>query len=148
MASCPAGPLDHPSGVLSPRRESHGRPPAPVVLAPASVSSPVPTVPIPSNRDRAEPVGTPLLRLPPPTDVPPVTTTGLDALGTAAEFQFGDSAARYSHVHRAREQQIEPACNAPMRYIALGRPEALPADFFVAFPFPPAPSLFGGSGAS
>ena len=57
---------------------------------------PVPTVPIPCDRDRAEPVGIPLLRLPPPTDAPPVTATDLDALGAAAEFQFGDSAARYS----------------------------------------------------
>ena len=63
-------------------------------MAPASVASPVPAVPIPPDHGRAEPVGTPLLRLPPPADVPPVTTTDLDALGIAAEFQLDDSAAR------------------------------------------------------
>ena len=49
-------------------------------MAPAPAASSISTVPIPSDRDRAEPVGTPFLRLPPPNDVPPVTTTDLDAL--------------------------------------------------------------------
>ena len=103
-------------------------------MAPAPVALSIPTVPIPSERDRAEPVETPLLRLPPPTDAPPVTTTDLDALGAAAKFQFDDSAARYSHADWAPEQQTEPACNAALRYIALGRPEVLPADFLSCFP--------------
>ena len=130
MASGLAGPLDHHPGVLSPRRERHGRDhPHPSFWPPAPPASSAPTVPIPCDRDRAEPMGTPLLRLPPPTDAPPVTTTDLDALGAAAEFPFGDSAGRYSHADWAREQQAEPACNASMRYIALGRRDVLPVEF-------------------
>ena len=78
---------------VTPPRSSRPRPRAPVVWAPAPAASSVPTVPIPSDRDRAEPLGTPLLRLLPPTDAPPVTATDLDALGAAVEFQLGDSAA-------------------------------------------------------
>ena len=44
------------------------------------------TVPIPSDRDRAEPVETPLLRLTPPLGDTPTAPTKLDALGDAAEF--------------------------------------------------------------
>ena len=77
--------------------------------------SPTPTVPITSGRERAEPVGIPILRLSPSPDLPSTTTAGLDALGAAAESQFGDSAARYSHADWAREQQVEPACHAAMR---------------------------------
>ena len=57
------------------------------------------------------------------------TTVDLDALGAAAELQFGDSAARYSHADLAREQQAEPAYHAASRYIALGQPPFLAADF-------------------
>ena len=63
-----------------------------------------PDYPDQPRTDRAEPVGAPLLRLPLPTDAPPVPTNNLDALGAAAEFQFGDSAARYSYTDWAREQ--------------------------------------------
>ena len=100
--------------------------------------TPVPTAssipPVPSDRDRTEPVGTPLLRNPPPTDALPVTTTDLDALGAAADVKSGDSAARYSHADWAREQHSEPACNAATRYIPLGRPEVFPADVLSRFP--------------
>ena len=41
---------------------------------------------------------------------------------------------RYLNADWAREQQIEPACHTAMRYIALGRPSALPDDFFSCFP--------------
>ena len=58
-------------------------------MAPALADSPVATFTIPPDRDRTEPLETPFLRLPPPTDVPSVTTTDLDALGTAAEIQLG-----------------------------------------------------------
>ena len=58
----------------------------------------------------------------------------MDALGAAAEFQFGDSAARYSHTDCVHEQQAEPACHAAMRYIALGRPPCLPANCLSCFP--------------
>ena len=99
----------------TPARAPRPRPPAPVVMAPVPAASSVPTVPIPSDRDRAEPVGTPPIRAPLPTDAPAVTTTDLDALGAASEFQFDGSAARYSHADWAREQQVEPAYNAAMR---------------------------------
>ena len=61
-------------------------------------------------------------------------TTDLDALGAAAEIEFGDFAARYSHADWAREQQAAPACDAAMRYIALDWPEVLPAVFLSCFP--------------
>ena len=120
--------------VTSPWRAPRRRPPVLVVMAPAPAASSVSTVPIPSDRDRAEPVGTPLSRLRLPTDAPPVTTTDLDAVGAAAEFQFGDSAARNSHADWAREPQAEPAYHADTRYIALGPPAVLPADFLSCFP--------------
>ena len=47
---------------------------------------------------------------------------------------FRDSTARYSNVDWAREQEGEPARHAAMRYIVLGRPPALPADFLSCFP--------------
>ena len=126
---------------ITPPRVPRPQPPPAVFVALTSVASPVPTVPISSNCDRAELVGTPRLRLSHPTGVSPVTTTDLDALGAAAKFQFGDSAARYSHPDWGREQQAEPARNAAMRYIAVGRREALPAEFFVVFRFSPATSF-------
>ena len=91
-----------PPGVPRPR-------PAPSTAAtPAPAASPVPTVPISSDRDRAEPVGTPLLRLtPPPGDTPTAPTT-LDTLDDAAVLQFVDSVARYWHADWEREQQAEP----------------------------------------
>ena len=65
----------------------------------------------------------------------------LDALGDAAELQFADSVARYSHADWEREQQAEPACHAAMCYITIGRPPALPADFLSCYPSHKLPSL-------
>ena len=59
----------------------------------------------------------------------------------AAELQFGDSAARYSHADWAREQQAELPCHDAMRYIVLGRPPSLPADFLSCFPSHQRPSF-------
>ena len=129
---------------IPPPRAPRPRPPAPILMAPAPAISSIPTVPLPSDRDRAEPVGAPLLRLPTPAEAPPVTTTDLDALGAVAEFQVGGSAARYSHADWTRERQAEPACNASMHYKALGRPEGLPADCLSCFPShqrPPFPEV-------
>ena len=71
-----AGPLDQLPGVLAPRRESHDRArPRPPPRPPAPVASPVPTVPIPSDHDRADPVGNPLLQLPPPPGDTPTAPT-------------------------------------------------------------------------
>ena len=63
------------------------RPRSPLALAtaPAPVAPPAPTVPIPSSRDRAEPVDTPIAVRSPSPDVPSTTTAHLDAFGTAAE---------------------------------------------------------------
>ena len=119
---------------ITPSRASRPRPPATVVRATAPAVSSIPTVPILSDHDRAEPVGTPLLRLPPSTDAPLVTTIDLDALDAPDAFQFGDSAGLYSHADWAGKQQAEPACSAAMRYIALGRPKVLPANCLWCFP--------------
>ena len=125
----------------TPPRVSRPQPPLAVVTAPAPAPSPAPTVPIPSGHDRTEPVGIPLLRLPPPHDVPSATTADLDALSAAAELQFGDSAACYSHADRTREQQVKPACHAAL-------PAAIPTTrLFVVFSFAPAPPLLGDSGS-
>ena len=60
--------------------------------------------------------------------------TDLDALIAAAELQFGDSAARYSHASWTRKKKPEYFCHVAMSYIVLGRPPALPADFWSGFP--------------
>ena len=86
-------------------------------------------------------MGSPVVRLSPSPDVPSATTADLDALGTCAESHFGDFAARYSHADWAREQQAEPARHAAMRYIAFGRPPALPDEFFSCFPSHQRPSF-------
>ena len=88
---------------INPPRVPRPQPPLAVDTAPAPAASPAPTVPIPSGRDRAEPVGTPIVRLSPSPDFPSATTADLDALGTAAESQYGNSAARYSHADWASE---------------------------------------------
>ena len=63
------------------------------------------TVPIPSGCDRAEPVGTHIVRLSPSPDVSSATTADLDAPGAAAESGFGESTVRYSHADWARENR-------------------------------------------
>ena len=107
-------------------------PPTATTLTPAT--SAVPTVPIPSVRGCAEAVGTPLLRLPTSLGDTSPAPARLDADGDAAEMQFADSVARYSHTDWMREQQAEPTCHAAMRYITLGRPPTLPADFLSCYP--------------
>ena len=82
----------------TPPRVLRPRPAPPATTTPAPAASPVPTVQIPSDYDRAKPVGTPLLWLAPPHGDTPTTPTKLDALGDDAELQFVDSVARYSHV--------------------------------------------------
>ena len=86
-------------------------------------------------------MGTPTVRLLPSPDAPSTTTADLDALGTAAESQFGDSVAGYSNDEWSREQQAEPLCHTVMLYITLGRPPALPDDFVSCFPSHQRPSF-------
>ena len=125
--------------MITPQRFPRPRSPLAVAPAPAPAASPALTLPIPSGRDRAEPVGTSIVELSPSPDIPSATTAGLDALGAAAESQFGESTTRYSHADWAREQQAEPACHAVMWYIALSRPPALPDDVLSCFPSRRAP---------
>ena len=73
---------------ISPPRAPRPRSASPVVLVPTPAASLATTVPIPSECYRAEPVGTPYLRLLLPIDVPPVSTNDLGALGAAGHFQF------------------------------------------------------------
>ena len=146
MALGPAGPLDHLPGGLTPRREfPRPRPGPPTAATPAPAASSVPTVPIPSDRVGAEPVGTPLLRLTPPLGDTPPAPANLDALGDAAILQFDDSVARFSHADWERQQQDEPTCHAARRYITIGRPSALPADFCV-LPFAQPTAFTAGCG--
>ena len=135
MASGPAGLLVHPLGVLAPRRESHGRDHLRSSLRPLLLPPRLP------GRYPSHPAATaPSLREHPfedfhnLPDVPFATTADLDVLGATAEFQLGDSAGRYSNADWAREQQVEPACHAAMRYIVRDRPQSLPADFSSCFP--------------
>ena len=79
MALGPARPLDHPPGVLGPPRVPRLRPAPSTAATPALAASPVPTVPIPSDRDRAEPVRTHLVRLTPPPGDTPTAPAKLDA---------------------------------------------------------------------
>ena len=131
------GPRPSARRASTPSRVRRPGPPVAVVTAPAPAASPASAVSIPSSRDRAEPLGTPLSRLPLPPNVPSTTTAHWNALGAADaadEIQFRDSAARYSHADWAREEQAEPACHAATRYIVLGRPPALPTDVLSCFP--------------
>ena len=72
-------------------------PTPPVAVTVALVDSPVRTVPLPSNRDHAEHMRTPLLRLTSSPGDTPTAQKRSDALGEAAELRFSDSVARYSH---------------------------------------------------
>ena len=55
--------------------------------------------------------------------------------------QNSESPPRGIRTDWAREQQAEPVCHAAMRYIALGRPPALPDDFLSCFPSHQRPSF-------
>ena len=119
---------NHPSRVSRPR-------PGPTTAAtPAPAASSVPTVPIPSDRDRAEPVGTPVPRLTPHLGDTPPKPANLDALGDAVKLQFADSVARYSHADWERQQQAEPTFHTVMRLITIGQPSALPDDLLSCYP--------------
>ena len=101
----------------TPPRVLRPRPVPPTAATPSPAASSVPTVPIRSDRDRAEPSGTPFLRLTPPLRDTTPAPAKLDALRDAAELQFPDCVARYSHADWERKQQAEPTCHAAMRYI-------------------------------
>ena len=118
----------------TPPRAPRPRPGPPTAATPAPAASSVPTVINLSDRDRAEPAGTPLLRLTPPLGDTTPAPPKLDALGDDDELQFADSAVRYSHADWEREQQAEPTCHVDMRYSTTGRPSALPTDVWSCYP--------------
>ena len=130
----PAGPVDHLPGVSTPHRESHdrGRPRRPLrpLLLPAA--SPIPTVPF--DRDRAEPIGTPILRPPSTPGDTPAALKKLGYLDDVDELQIADSVARFSHADWKREHQIAPTCHAEVRYTTIGRPPAHSPDFLSCYP--------------
>ena len=102
----------------------------PLATIPSTSRAPtlVPTVPILSDRGRAEPSGAPLSGLLTPSELPSAPTAELDALGAAAKLNFGDSAARYSHADCEREQRAETTRYVAIEWILLGRPLALPTE--------------------
>ena len=120
-------------------------PPRPSLVVASGLSwvpTPVPTAPIPSDRDRAKPLSAPFLGLPTPSGPPPsALTADLDALGTAAEFHFADFTARCSHADMEGEQQAEPSCYDAIQYILLGRPLAMPTEVLARFPSHQRPSF-------
>ena len=85
------------SRVYPPQRVPH--PQLPLATAPSTSRAPasVPTAPIPTDRDRAEPLAAPLLGLSTPSALPSAPPAEVGALGAAAEIHLGDPAARYSH---------------------------------------------------
>ena len=93
----PAGPLDHLPASNTPPRVPRSRPIPSTAATPASTSSLVPAVPIQFDRYRAEPIGTPLLRLPPTPGDMPIAPTKLEALGDVGTPQFADPVPRFSH---------------------------------------------------
>ena len=125
---------------ISPQDPQPQLPPA-VDTTPASAPSSVPTVPIPSGRDRAESTENPVATRPPPRGTLSTATPDLDALGAAAEFQFGESAVCYLLDDWDCEQHAEPMCQATMRHIILGRPLALPTVLLFVFNVTLAPLL-------
>lgn len=100
---------------------------------------------IPSDRDRAKSVGTPLLRLRTPPGISSTTTADVNALDAATGFQFGDSfpyalsALRLGA--RVTGRTREPSFYAPHNSCPATGPASL---LFVAFSSAPAPFLFGG----
>ena len=136
-------PRTSPSRVHPPPRVS--RPRLSLAAAPSAsgAPTPVPTVSMPSDRDRTEPLGLPPSRLSTPLESPSVPTAVLDALGAAAELRLDDSAARYWHVDWEREQLAEPTRYASIQYILLGRPLASPTEVLTRFPSHQRPPFSG-----
>ena len=127
--------------VATPPRARRPRPAPPAAATPTLADPLARTVPLPSDHDHAEPMGTLLLRLTPSPGDTPTALTRSDALDDAAELRFADSVARYSHADWKREQHAEPTCHATIRYISIGRPSALPPHFLACYPSHKRPSL-------
>ena len=83
--------------ITTPPRVPLPRPAPFTAVTPAPATSPILTVSMLSDCERAAPVGTSLLRLTLPLGDTPPTPAKLDALVDAAKFQFAGSVTRYSH---------------------------------------------------
>ena len=124
------------------------RPWLPLAAAPSAPRAPtrVPTVPTPSDRDRAEPLGVPLLGLSTPSESPSAPKADLNALGAAAELHFSESTARYSHADWERA-----TCRVYVlrrHTIHSSRPAVgLAHRSLSAFPLTPAPPFLGDPAA-
>ena len=137
MASGPAAPPRSSSRQdTTPLRVRRPRLAPPATTTPTLAVPPARTLPLPSDHDHAEPMGTSLLRLTPSPGNTPTAPTRFNALDDAAELQFTGSVARYSHANWNREQHAEPTCHATIRCISIGRPSALPPDFLASYPSP------------
>ena len=141
MDSGPEGPLGHSRRGTTPSRVPRPRPAPPAAATPALADSLVCAVPLPSDRDHAERMGTPLSRITPSPGDTPTAQTRSDALRDAVELRFTDSVAHYSHADWKREQHAKPTCHAMMRYISIGRPSILPPEFSACYPPHTRPSL-------
>ena len=130
-----SGPAPRPSSrrVTTPPRVRRPRPAPPAAATPTLADPPVRSVPLPSDHNYAESMGTPLLRLTPSPSDTPTASTRSDALDDADELRFADSVARYSHDDWKRKQHATPTCHATMRYISIGQPSALPPDFLARY---------------
>ena len=110
--------------VTIPPRARRPRPAPPAAATPTLADPPARTIPLSSDYDHAEPMGTPLLQLTPSPGDTPAAPTRSDALDDAAELRFVDSVARYSHADWKREQHAEPTCHITIHYISIRRPSA------------------------
>ena len=101
---------------------------------PARAAPPVTAVLISFDHDRAEPIGTPILRPPSTPGDTPAAPTKLDALNDVDELKFADSVARFSHADWERGRQLAPTCLAEVRYTTTGRPPAQSPDLLSRYP--------------
>ena len=94
----------------------------------------VPTVPIPSDRDCVEPIGTPIIRPPSTPGDTQTAPTKFDVHDDVDEPQFADSVLQFSHDDWDREHQIAPTCHAKVSYTTIGRPPTQSPDFLSCYP--------------
>ena len=125
MDSGPAGPLSticpefqHPAASPIVAGDS-------IDATPAPAAAPISAIPIPSDRDRAAPIRTPILRLPSTSDDTPTARTIFDALDDVVELLFTDSVGQFSHFDWEGQHQVEPIFHAAVRYTTIGRPPYL-----------------------
>ena len=120
------------SRVDPPPRVSHPRLPLAAAPSTSRAPTPVPTVPIPSDRNRAEPLGLPLLGLSTPSESPPP----LRPIGTPSTLLPNYTFVVPLGVIRTptgRESNVQ-SLRAAIQNILFGRPLALPTEVLARFP--------------